>query len=255
MKHFQLFEQFIYESKLDDNKKALQELDDKIKSQEELLKQADEDYDKENDIYKKWTDGYMEREKDYKGDNYFRDTRDELEKAKAKRDDIGDKIEKGRQELGFLNKDREKLAKEIKKQEQKAANKGATGEDAATSKLRELEDEIESSVDYDFDAYPSSQIKKVMAGGDEAEEIIKKYTGKINDIKAELGDISNAMMDAKDDGDKEQVLQLKLEMELRKAEAELYAAIIKGEPKGLVTPLKKIQKINQKMDQVGSSDD
>jgi hypothetical protein len=63
------------------------------------------------------------------------------------------------------------------------------------------------------------------------------------------------MADAKDEGDKEQLIQLKLELELRKAESELYAAIIKGEPKGLVTPLKKIQKINQKMDQVGSSDD
>lgn len=254
MKHFQLFEQFVYESKLDDNKKELQVLDDKMKSEQAEVDKAQAEVDKEQAEFDKWNEGYEKRKEGYDG-NYYLDTREEYKKAYSKLDNLELDLSTARRKFEQTEFTRERLAKEIKKQEQKSANKGASGEDAAISKIRQFEDDIESSVDYDFDAYPSSQIKKIMAGGDEAKEIIKKYNDKINDVKSELGDITNAMADAKEDGDKEQLIELKLELELRKAEAELYAAIIKADPKGLVTPLKKIQKINQKMDQSGSSDD
>ena len=253
MAYFQLFEQFIFESELEDNKKELEKTDADIKSSQEAVDKAQAAVDKEKAEFDKWNEGYEKRKEGYKG-NYYLDTKDEYNKANAKLDDLETTLFSEEEKLKRLKNDRDYVLKQIEKKDKKSAAKGSSKQDAVLSKLKEVEDDIESSVDYDFDAYPSSQIKKVMAGGDEAKEIIKKYNQKINDIKSEISDISDAMMDAKDEGDKEQLIELKLELELRKAEAELFAAIIKGEPEGLAMPLKKIKKINQKMDQTGSDD-
>lgn len=240
MKYFQLFEQFI------------------VESTEEELAAAKKEYEKLRAEFEKIDDDYYDNIPEYGTPERDKYEEENEEKWKKDREAAVDKMDQAKWKMNDLQRkaniearDKKEAAKKEKKDSAGTSKSG----DSVINKLRELEDEIESSVDYDFGAYPSSQIKKVMAGGDEAKEIIQKYTSKINDIKSELGDISNAMMDAKEDGDKEQLIQLKLELELRKAESELYAAIIKGEPKGLVTPLKKIQKINQKMDQLGSSDD
>jgi len=237
MKYFQLFEQFLNEDSLkineslEDDKKMLSDLNNKIKEVRDRL----------SVIRKKYTS---------KGDYTGADSDPDYEKGKKEFDNLSSDWT----DLNIKIKEEEKSQKEKDKKqsepesEEKTDIKLSDKQEALLSKIEEAEDIIEESFSYEFRASPSNQIRIIIAGGDAVKESIKKYKQDIASAEDGLESSTSALSDAKIEGDKQEIKLQTAQIELYKAEIELFNSIIEGNIEGLIAPLKKIAKATKVLD-------
>ena len=237
MKYFQLFEQFLNEDSLkineslEDDKKMLSDLDNKIEEVRDRL----------SVIRKKYTS-----KGDYTGadsDPDYKKEKKEFDNLSSDWTDLNIKIKK--QKEG--QKEKEKGQSEPESEE-KSDYKLDNKQEEILSKIEKAEDVITDDLGYEFRASPSNQIRIIISGGDKAKESIKKYKQDISEAEDGLEGSTSALSDAKIEGDKQEIKLQTARIELYKAEIELFNAIAAGNIEGLITPLKKIAKFSKTLD-------